>query len=98
MKKGLTQICLGRQSSIRDGLQLCREIGYHGFEILLTETGELTMGAGEAEYAALRRMSQEAGVELTSICGAGSLTDDDPAVVARSKAEVRKLREAAAAL
>ena len=33
MKKGLTQICLGRQSLIRDGLQLCREIGYHGIRL-----------------------------------------------------------------
>ena len=98
MKKGLTQICLGRKSLIRDGLQLCKEIGYHGLEILLTEGGELTMAAGSAEYAALRKMSDEAGVELTSICGAGSLTDDDPAVVEQSKAEVRKMLEAAEAL
>jgi L-ribulose-5-phosphate 3-epimerase len=98
MKKGLTQICLGRQSLIRDGLQLCREIGYHGLEILLTETGELTMAAGPAEYAALRTMSEEAGVQLTSICGTGSLTDDDPALVSRSKAEIRKMLEAAGAL
>lgn len=98
MKKGLTQICLGRQSLIRDGLQLCREIGYHGLEILLTETGELTMSAGPEEYRAIRRMSEESGVELTSLCGAGSLTDDDPGVVAESKAQVRKLLEAAEAL
>ena len=98
MKKGLTQICLGRKSLIRDGLQLCKEIGYQGMEILLTESGELTMGAGAAEYAALRQMSREAGVELTSICGAGSLTDDDPDIIAQSKAQVRKMLEAAQAL
>jgi hexulose-6-phosphate isomerase len=98
MKKGLTQICLGSSSRIKEALQLCREIGYQGLEILLTESGELTMQAGPAEYAALRQMSQAAGVEITSICGAGSLTDDDPAVVARSKAQVRKMLEAAEAL
>lgn len=98
MKKGLTQICLGRQSSIRDALQLCREIGYDGLEILLTETGELTMDAGPAEYAELRRMSEEAGVEYTSLCGTASLTDDDPETVARGKAQIRKMLEAASAL
>lgn len=98
MKKGLTQICLGRNSLIRDGLQLCREIGYHGLEILMTENGELRMDSGPEDYAAIRRMSAEAGVELTSLCGAGSLTDDDPAVVAQTKAQIRKLLEAAAGL
>ena len=95
MKKGLTQICLGSKSSIRDALQLCREIGYQGLEILLTETGELTMNAGPAEYQEIRRMADVAGVELISICGAGSLSDDDPQVVAHSKAQIRKMLEAA---
>jgi len=98
MKKGLTQICLGGKSLIRDALQLCREIGYEGLEILLTESGDLTMHSGPEDYAALRKMSQEAGVELTSICGAGSLIDNDPAVVAKSKAQIRKMLEAAEAL
>src|ERR1041384_4898083 len=98
MKKGLTQICLGGKSLIRDALQLCQEIGYAGLEILLTENGELTMNAGTAEYAAIRRMSEEAGVELTSICGTGSLTDEDPAAVAKTRAQIRKMLEAAEAL
>jgi hexulose-6-phosphate isomerase len=98
MKKGLTQICLGGKSLICDALQLCKEIGYEGLEILLTESGELTLQSGSADYAAIRRMSAEAGVELVSICGAGSLTDDDPSVVEKSKTQVRKMLEAAEAL
>lgn len=98
MKKGLTQICLGGSSLIRDALQLCKDTGYQGLEILLTEAGELTMQAGPSEYAALRKMSAEAGIELTSICGAGSLSVDDASVVAHSKAQIRKMLEAAAAL
>jgi L-ribulose-5-phosphate 3-epimerase len=98
MKKGLTQICLGRNSRIEDALQMCREIGYQGLEILLTENGELTMQSGPAEYAALRKMSAESGVELTSICGSSSLTDDDPGVIANGKAQIRKMLEAANAL
>src|SRR5262245_25929814 len=98
MKKGLTQICLGRNSSIRDALQMCREIGYQGLEILLTENGELTMRSGPDDYAALRKMSAEAGVELTSICGGGDISSNDPAAVADSKARIRKMLEAAEAL
>ncbi|HLJ53726.1 MAG TPA: sugar phosphate isomerase/epimerase family protein [Chthonomonadaceae bacterium] len=98
MKKGLTQICLGRSSSIREALQLCREIGYDGLEILLTESGELTMRSGPEEYAALREMSRAASVELTSICGSGDLSADDPEAVARAKAQIRKMLEAAESL
>jgi L-ribulose-5-phosphate 3-epimerase len=98
MKKGLTQICLGRQSLIRDALELARDTGYHGLEILLTETGELRLDGGPEDWSELRRMSEASGVELTSICGVGSFTDDDPAVVARSKAETRKMLQAAEAL
>jgi L-ribulose-5-phosphate 3-epimerase len=98
MKKGLTQICLGRNSSIRDALQMCKEIGYDGLEILLTESGELTMNSGPDDYAALLKMSEEAGVELTSICGGGDLSDNDPEAIARYKAQIRKMLEAAEAL
>ena len=98
MKKGLTQICLGRSSSIREALQLCKEIGYQGLEILLTENGELTMRSGPEDYAAIRKMSEEAGVELTSICGSGDLSSDEPAAVATAKAQIRKMLEAAEAL
>jgi len=98
MRKGLTQICLGGKSLIADALNLCKETEYAGLEILLTENGELTMAAGPADYEKIRQMGADAGIELTSICGAGSLTDDDAAVVAHSKAQVRKMLEAAAAL
>jgi len=98
MKKGLTQICLGRSSLIRDGLQLCKEIGYAGLEILLTENGELTMRSSPNDYAAIRKMSADSGVELTSICGSGDLSADDPAAVATAKAQIRKMLEAAEAL
>jgi hexulose-6-phosphate isomerase len=98
MKKGLTQICLGRSSRISDALQLCREIGFHGLEILLTESGELTMNSSSSDYANIRRMSRSAGVEITSICGAGDLSDNDPSVREAYKAQIRKMLEAAEAL
>jgi Sugar phosphate isomerases/epimerases len=98
MKKGLTQICLGQQSSIRNALQLCKEIGFDGLEILLTEKGELNMDSGPSDYEAIRRMSVDAGVELTSICGAGDLSSNDAAVGTAYKAQIRKMLEAAEAL
>ncbi len=98
MKKGLTQICLGQASSIREGLQLCKELGYAGFEIILTENGDLTLASTASDYAAIRSTSEEIGVEIISIAGGGSLCDNDPQVIEKSKAQIRKMLEAAEAL
>lgn len=102
MKRGLSQIILGSQSLIADGVKLCREIGYEGFEILMTDSGELTPAAGEAEYRAVRRIGEAAGIAFTSLCGGSrqgrSLTADDPADRELGIAMHTKLLETAAAL
>src|SRR5438552_6995499 len=83
LKRGLSQIILGGQSLIADGVTLCKEIGYEGFEILMTDGGELTPEAGDAEYREVRRIGEAAGIAFTSLCGGSrrgrSLTADDPA-------------------
>src|SRR5260370_8876991 len=102
LKRGLSQIIRGGQSLIADGVKLCREIGYEGFEILMTDGGELTPEAGEAEYREVRRIGEAAGIAYTSLCGGGkqgrSLTADDPADRPLGIAMHTKLLEAAAAL
>lgn len=98
MKKGLTQICLGGESRVKDALQLCRDTDYQGLELLMTESGDLTLQSGPTDYEAVLRMGKEAGIEFTSICAIGSLTDNDPAVIETGKAQIRKALEAAEAL
>jgi L-ribulose-5-phosphate 3-epimerase len=98
MKKGLTQICLGGESRVKDALQLCIETGYQGLELLMTEGGDLTMQSGPSDYDTVRRLGEDAGVEFTSICAGGSLTDNDPTVIEKGKAQIRKALEAAEAL
>ena len=102
LKRGLSQIILGSQSRIADGVKLCREIGYEGFEILMTDSGELTPEAGEAEYREVRRIGEAAGIAFPSLCGGTrqgrSLTADDPAERQQGIAMHTKLLEAAAAL
>src|SRR2546423_1154641 len=102
LKRGLSQIVMGGQSLIADGVKLCREIGYEGFEILMTDGGELTPEAGEAEYRAVRRIGEAAGIAFPSLCGGSkqgrSLTADDPADRRLGIAMHTKLLEAAAAL
>ena len=102
MKTGLSQIIMGGQSLIADGVKLCREIGYEGFEILMTDSGELTPEAGEAEYRAVRQIGEAAGITFTSLCGGSrrgrSLSADDPAERQQAIEMHTKLLEAAAAL
>src|SRR5947209_853550 len=102
LKRGLSQIILGSQSRIADGVKLCREIGYEGFEILMTDGGELTPEAGEAEYREVRRIGEAAGIAFPSLCGGSkqgrSLTADDPTDRQLGIAMHTKLLEAAAAL
>jgi hexulose-6-phosphate isomerase len=98
----LSQIILGGQSLIADGVKLCREVGYEGLEIMMTESGELTPEAGEAEYREVRRIGEAAGIQFPSLCGGGrrgrSLTGDDPAERLQAIEIHTKLLEAAAAL
>src|SRR5262245_14762163 len=102
MRKGLSQIILGGQARITDNVTLCRETGYEGLEILMTDSGELTPDAGEAEYREVRRIGEEAGIAFPSLCGGSrrgrSLTSDDPADRETGIAMHTRLLEAAAAL
>src|SRR5213080_2132219 len=102
MRKGLSQIILGGQSRIEDNVKLCREIGYEGLEILMTDGGELTPDAGEAEYRAVRQIGEAAGIAFPSLCGGSrrgrSLTADDPADRELGIAMHTRLLEAAAGL
>lgn len=102
MKKGLTQICIGRDRPIRDCLQLCKDLGYDGLEVTMTETSDLNLNATEADYRRLRDLSREIGVEFTSIAGGAprtaSMTSPDPAQRQQAVDGLAKTLEAAAGL
>lgn len=102
MKKGLTQIILGRDKSIRECLELCKELGYAGLEVTMTETSDLNLNATEADYRRLRDLSREVGVEYTSIAGGAprgaSMTSDKPEERQQAIDGLAKTLEAAAAL
>jgi hexulose-6-phosphate isomerase len=82
MKKGLTQICLGRDKPIRECLEFCKELGYAGLEVTITEEGDFNLNATEADFRRLRDQSREIGVEYTSVAGGAprgaSMSSDKP--------------------
>jgi len=98
MKKGLTQICLGSKSSVQQGLELCRDLGYSGFEIILTEAGDLTLDSTQYDFERIGNMAEDYNIEITSIAGGGSLCDNDPEVIQKSCRQIVKMLEAAEAL
>jgi len=101
MKKGLSQIILGRDRKLDEWLPKAKACGYEGMEILLTEDGDLPLDATESDFARLRQLSTETGVELCSICasvGGGNFSSPDPADRERRKEITVKQLQAAQAL
>jgi len=102
MKKGFSQLCLSKESTVRDSLLLAKNLGYSGLEILLTEKGELNLNSTQRDYENLMSLSSETGIEYCSICASlpfeTSLTSNDPKARERGKKVIEKMLEAAAAL
>jgi len=101
MKKGLSQIILGREGKLEEWIPQTRSAGYEGIEILLTDDGDLTLDSTEADLERLRQLSTQHGVELCSLClnvsDRGSLTTGVAADVDRyNEVTVRALDLSAA--
>ena len=101
MKKGLSQIILGRERKLEEWIPQTRAAGYEGIEILLTDDGDLTLESTEADLERLRQLSAQHGVELCSLClnvsDRGSLTTGVAADVDRyNEVTVRALDLSAA--
>jgi len=102
MKKGLSQICLGRDYRIKDALELAKSAGYEGLEVILTESGDLNIHSTSEDYRALLKMSRDIGVEYCSLCGGpgweASLTSANPSARENHRVWITRLLEAGAAL
>ncbi|HIE51522.1 MAG TPA: sugar phosphate isomerase/epimerase [Armatimonadetes bacterium] len=102
MKKGLTQIVLGRERKLAEWMPQAKAAGYEGLEILLTDEGDLPLGSTESDYQRLRDLSAQSGVELAGLCigvsDRGSLTTGRPADAERFQEVTVQALEASVAL
>lgn len=82
MEVGITHLVIRRQGGDLEAvLPLVKEAGYDGMEVLLTEDGDLTMNATAADCEKVRRLFDDAGMNLQSMCincARGSLTTGKP--------------------
>ena len=69
MKKGIS-IWSFPAGTLQESFALAKKAGFDGVEIALDETGELTLSSSEKELNAIKRLSQDEGIQLYSIaCG-----------------------------
>lgn len=71
MKVGLSALVTPKEWSFAELVRHATAAGYEALEAVPREGSELTLDAPESGFAALRRVAEDAGVEITSLCGAG---------------------------
>jgi L-ribulose-5-phosphate 3-epimerase len=102
MKIGITQLVCGSREPLESVLPKVKEAGYEALEILLTDSGDLTMDSGPQDFERIKSLGEQHGVELVSICGShsnrGSLATGKPEDKEQFFAATTKMVEAAAAL
>jgi L-ribulose-5-phosphate 3-epimerase len=99
---GISQLVIGRERRLEEWVPQIKAAGYDCLELVLSDSGDLTMASGETDYQRLRELSQRHGVDFVSICPALSqpmgLTTGNVEHAARFRQVVEKLLEAGQAL
>ncbi len=82
MKKGINFWSFPDNTPLRTAAELARDAGFDGIEYCMAETGELGLKATDKEIAGVKAMSDEVGIEISSLASwvpwEHSLTSDDP--------------------
>ncbi len=85
--------------SLRECLQLAKDAGFDGIELNYDLETDLSPKAGPKEFAAIRRMADEIGIEISGLCSflfwPYPLTANDPARSARGIELATKMTHAA---
>jgi L-ribulose-5-phosphate 3-epimerase len=84
MKKGINFWSFAPGTSPEEALQLSHSAGFEGVELVLAETGELSLESSPQELHALRGRAEDLGVEIHSLATMlqlqYNLVSDDPAI------------------
>lgn len=82
MKKGINFWSFPDGTPLRDAALLAKDAGFDGIEFCMAETGELGLRASDADILAVKKMTDDIGIEIASLASwvpwENSLTSDDP--------------------
>jgi hexulose-6-phosphate isomerase len=71
---------------IREAMEQCKNAGYDGVEVVLSETGNLNMKTSDAEITAIKRMADDMGLKIPSVGAwniwSNNLVSNDPKIAA----------------
>jgi hexulose-6-phosphate isomerase len=108
VKKGICILSFTPGAPIEDCIRMAKDAGFDGIELTLAEEGPLSINVNPAEVEHIRKVAEDAGIEIPSVLGAfywaNSLSSDDEAVrrramsIARSHLEITDLIGADTAL
>ena len=99
MKVGISCIITPREWTWRETFEKSKAAGYDSIELVLRDDSELTWDTPVDEIRAIRKMGEDMGFELDSLCPQTSTRIDvmspDASVRAEGKDRIRKLLEIA---
>lgn len=103
MQVGISCLILPPDWSLGDIIREVKAAGYEAVELVLRDTGELSLERSEAELRQLADHARDEGLYLASVCPGlredrPNLTHPDPEVRARSVDTFRRLIDAVAAM
>ena len=102
MKKGINFWSFPDGTALKTAAETAKSAGFDGIEYCLAEHGELSMDSTEKEIAEVRKMTEDTGLEISSLASwvpwENSLTSSLPEKREIAKDVVRKLLDAAAVL
>lgn len=98
MKKGINFWSFREGISLREAAQLAKDAGFEGIEYCMAESGELGLDATDADIASVRKMTEDIGLEISSLASwvpwEHSLTSDDPKNRAIARDVIKRLLNA----
>jgi len=99
VKVGISCIITPREWTWRETFEKCKAAGYEAIELVLRDNSELDWDTPVEDIRAVRRMGEDMGLELDSLCPQTSRRIDmmsgDPNVRAEGKDRCKKLLEIA---
>lgn len=102
MKKGINIWSFPEQTSIAEGIAIAKDAGFEGIELSLNENGPLSLESSAQEIGDIRKLAEDAGIELTSLASglywSYSMTSANAATREKAQDIVKKQLEAAAIL